>query len=278
MATWENVAVPSILFGCDSILFSETRIAELECIQSRVAKRILGVSKNTSNVCAQTEIGFKPIRLLLCLQQLKFYFRVLRLPDSRWVKVALLEHLSGGWVSPYLTYICNLRTAASLQDEPSSMLYLRKHMFQWALWRTNIFFTNTSLPCLEPLQSFKKEWYVCPSQHLATIASFKLANAGLGNKCPLPGRERFTGCPRCQVPSPCNEEHVLFDCSSVHGTRVVTGIALFRTMAVLQGLSTVSMFRIFVRGLDLQGKPVAVADYMERGAVMTAMRDAWLNF
>ena len=62
MATWENVAVPSILFGCDSILFFETRIAELECIQSRVAKRILEVSKNTSNVCAQTEIGFKPIR------------------------------------------------------------------------------------------------------------------------------------------------------------------------------------------------------------------------
>ena len=49
-------------------------------------------------------------------------------------------------------------------------------------------------------------------------------------------------------------------------------------MAVLQGLSTVSMFRIFVRGLDLQGKPVAVADYLERGAAMTAMRDAWLNF
>ena len=135
-----------------------------------------------------------------------------------------------------------------------------------------------SLPGLDRLASFKRQPYVFAHQHVSTLASFRLSNAGLGNKCPLPGRLRFTGCPRCQVPSQCTEEHVLFDCSSVHGTRVVTGIALFRTMAVLQGLSTVSMFRIFVRGLDLQGKPVAVVDYLERGAAMTAMRDAWLNF
>ena len=277
MATWENVAVPSILFGCDSILFSETRIAELECIQSRVAKRILGVSKNTSNVCAQTEIGFKPIRLLLCLQQLKFYFRVLRLPDSRWVKVALLEHLSGGWVSPYLTYICNLRTAVSLQDEPSSMLYLRKHMFQWALWRTNIFFNNTSLPCLEPLQSFKKEWYVCPSQHLATIASFKLANAGLGNKCPLPGKARMASCPKCPVPVPNSEEYLLFVCPSVQRTRVETGLDSFRTQCILRGFSTTKMFVLFVNGKDLSDDRLPLRDYFERGAAMSAMRKAWLG-
>ena len=45
MATRETVAVPSILFGCDSILFSEAKIAELECIQARVDKMFLGVSK-----------------------------------------------------------------------------------------------------------------------------------------------------------------------------------------------------------------------------------------
>ena len=162
MATWETVAVPSILFGCDSILFSEAKIAELECIQARVAKMFLGVSKNTANICAQSDIGFKPLRLLLCLQQLKFYFRVLRLPNSRWVKMALLEHLAGSWVSPYLAYICNLRTTVSLHDEPPTLLHLRKHMFQWVLWRTNIFFNRISLPCLEPLERVKKEWYVCP--------------------------------------------------------------------------------------------------------------------
>ena len=52
------MVVPSILFGCDSILFSEAKIAEVECIQARMAKRFLGVSKNTANICAQTEIGF----------------------------------------------------------------------------------------------------------------------------------------------------------------------------------------------------------------------------
>ena len=277
MATWKNVAVPSILFGCDSILFSESKIAELECVQSRVAKRILGVSKNTANVCAQTEVGFKPIRLLLCLQQLNFYFRVLRLPNSRWVKVALLEHLAGSWVSPYLAYICNLRTTVSLHDEPPTLLFLRKHMFQWALWRTNVFFNTISLPCLEPLQSFKKEWYVCPSQHLATIASFKLANAGLGNKCPLPGKARMVSCPRCPVPVPNNEEHLLFVCPSVQRTRVETGLDSFRTQCILRGFSTAKMFVLFVTGKDLSDDRLPLRDYFERGAAMSAMRKAWLG-
>ena len=278
VATWLSVAVPSVMFGCETMLLCETKVAELESIQSQVAKRILAVSKNTVNIAAQTELGFPPIRMVLYLRQLQFYFRVLRLPDSRWAKIALLDHLSGGWASPYVPYICKLRAATSLFASPPNEHYLRQHLYHWALSETNSSLLSHSLPGLDRLASFKRQPYVFAHQHLSTLASFRLSNAGLGNRCPLPGRLRFTGCPRCQVPSQCTEEHVLFDCSSVHGTRVVTGIALFRTMAVLQGLSTVSMFRIFVRGLDLQGKPVAVADYLERGAAMTAMRDAWLNF
>ena len=100
LATWNNVALPSILYGFESIVFSETTILGLERTQSEIAKHILGLSTNTVNVCAQTELGIIPYRFYLYHAQLRFYFRVLYLPDSRWVKKALLEHLSLSWTSP----------------------------------------------------------------------------------------------------------------------------------------------------------------------------------
>ena len=137
-----------------------------------------------------------------------------------------------------------MRATTSLFSASPTEHYLRQHLYHWALSETNSSLLSHSLPGLDRLVSFKRQPYVFAHKHLSTLASFRLSNAGLGNKCPLPGRERFTGCPRCQVPTTCNEEHVLFDCTSVHRTRVDTSIAIFRTMAVLKGLSTVTMFRI----------------------------------
>ena len=65
LATWVNIAVPSILFGCESIIFTQTTIAAIESVQAQVAKRLLGLPSNTANVCAQTELGIIPFRLAL---------------------------------------------------------------------------------------------------------------------------------------------------------------------------------------------------------------------
>ena len=277
MATWVNIAVPSITYGCESILFCESKLCELESIEAQVAKRILEVPKNTSNVCAQTELGIKPIRMVIYLQQLKFYFRVLGLPASRWVKIALMDHLSGGWPSPYLAYICRLRQTTSLHDEPPTQLYLKIHIHQWALAKTNQSITVSSLPCVEPIRSFKKKSYVSGHSYLGTLASFRLSNAGLGNKCPLKGLQRFTCCPRCPVPYLNTEEHLIFTCSSIHRTRQETGIDIFRTQCILKGFSFSKMHFLFVTGRDVNGLAVDLSDYIERGASLSTMRLVWLK-
>ena len=276
--TWESVAVPAILYGCETVIFSNAKVEELETIQAQVAKRILGVPKNTSNLCAQTELGFKPIRLVLLLKQLKFYFRVLRLPNSRWVKIALLNHLSGTWHSPYLDYICGLRVMVSLHDAPPTLHYLRQHLFQWSLFQINSSLRSGSLSYIPPIESFHKALYVHPSKHLNVIASFKLSNSGLGNKCPNPGQDRLTECPRCPTPAPPTEEHLLFVCPSIQQTRVATGIDSFRTVCTFRGYSITEMFSLYVTGRDVLGHCITVEDYHERGATMTAMRTAWLQF
>ena len=89
VATWCNVAVPSILYGTEMVPFSETTILEIERTQNQVAKYALGVPLGTAGVCAQLDLGMKPFRQLLYEHQLKFYIRVLNLDNKRWVKQAL---------------------------------------------------------------------------------------------------------------------------------------------------------------------------------------------
>ena len=120
LATWNNIAIPSILFGTDCIVFKESNIVAVEAIQSKVARCILGVPSNTVGLCAQTELGMFPFRTLLYKAQLRFYFRVLGLPDSRWVKQALKDHLSMSWPSPYLANIVRIRETVRLHFVPPS--------------------------------------------------------------------------------------------------------------------------------------------------------------
>ena len=93
--TWLNIVIPAILFGCEMVPFSEATIGSIERTQSSVAKFVLGVPSGAPNICSQIELGWKPFRQVLYEKQLAFFFRVLFLPDTRWVKLALLDHLSG---------------------------------------------------------------------------------------------------------------------------------------------------------------------------------------
>ena len=118
LATWRNIALPSILYGTEMIPFSETTLLEIEKVQNQVAKFALGVSIGCAGICAQLDLGMKPFRQVLYEHQLKFYLRVLRLPDSWWVRQALEEHLSCKWNSPYLTYIRDIRNLMGIHELP----------------------------------------------------------------------------------------------------------------------------------------------------------------
>ena len=56
LATWKNVALPSILFGTEAIPFSDATILEIERAQNQVAKYALGVPICTADICAQFEL------------------------------------------------------------------------------------------------------------------------------------------------------------------------------------------------------------------------------
>ena len=279
LATWNQIAIPSILFGCESIIFTESTILGLEKVQSEIAKNILGLSVNTVNVAAQTELGILPFRLMLYRCQLKFYFRVLALPDCRWVKKALLDHLSLQWSSPYLRNIISIRERVQLPFVPPSMQYLGAHLHQWSLSETNHQISSLKLPYVGVLQNFVRQPYVYEHSHLATIAQFRLSSAGLGNRYP-----RFAGalytrqkmCPLC-VGKELTEAHVIFFCSSVERYRKEFELNFFRTVCRTQGFGEEKTFSLYINGHDWNENPVPDTDYASRGLALDTLRGHWLS-
>ena len=278
LATWNNIAIPSVLFGCESILFKETAITELEKIQSQVAKGILGVPSNTVNICAQTELGIVPFRLALYKCQLKFYFRVLDLPSHRWVKQAMLDHLSMDWPSPYFKYITEMRDTVRLPFLPPTQRYLSVHLQQWSLSETNHLISKFSLPNVKPLATYSRQPYAFDHPHMDTLAQFRLSNAGIGNRYPRFGGVRYarlSSCPLCPS-SVLSEAHVIFFCPAVELFRKELDLTLFRTICKSKGFSDSHTFMLYVNGFDWNENPVSGADFASRGLALDTLRGHWL--
>ena len=73
---WRNITIPGILYATDAIPISNTVIEELEIVQNQIGKALLGVPQSTANTVVQAELGWKPIRLLIELNKLRFFQRV----------------------------------------------------------------------------------------------------------------------------------------------------------------------------------------------------------
>ena len=276
LATWSNIAIPSMLSGCEVIPFSDTTINAIERIQSQLAKYALGLPQSTPNLCAQTELGLKPFRMLLYQHQLSFYTRVMNVPHYRWVRKVLCDQLTGDWESPYMVYISKIRQKLDLLAAPLTSKSLQLHLNSWFLAATNLDIVRLSLPCLVPLTSFTRERYVCEGDSCTTLASFKLSNAGLGNRAPRLGRQRSTDCSLCH--GHLDEAHVAFLCPHMDDYRYNhTDIMVFTSLCRTKGVFPQLAYKMYVRGLGWDRTLIPVSDYLKRGRTLQRVVDEWLR-
>lgn len=68
----------------------------MEAIQLSLAKGILGVRPSTANVVVYTELGFKPISLLISERKLRYVLSIMKpsYKGSEIVKVLMIQHLT----------------------------------------------------------------------------------------------------------------------------------------------------------------------------------------
>ena len=276
LATWSNIAIPSMLSGCSVIPFSETTIETLERLQCQLAKHILGLPTSAPNICAQTELGLKPVRMILYQLQLKFYLRVLGLPRTRWVRAAMLDHLQGDWASPYIAYIGKIRQKLQMLSMPPSSSLLKLQLNAWFVQKTNLEIYQLSLPYVQQISSFTRSRYVVEHQGCPTLARFLFGCAGLGNRAPRPGRNRTTRCSLCN--GTLSESHVAFVCPRMDDYRSNhTDISVFIAMCRAKAILPLLAFKWYVTGLDWSGNPVSTALYLKRGHTLENLTTEWLR-
>ena len=275
LATWANIAIPAILAGCEVIPFSETKIQEIERIQAQVSKLALGVPIGFPNVCAQSELGLKPFKQVLYERQLKFFFRLLFLNNRMWSHQALLDHMSGTWASPYLSYIHDVRAEIGVFTATHIPAFWKPISSKYFLTMSNKALAGFS--CVDQLSSLSRSRYVCENELSTIITQFKFDHADLGNKAPRPGYQRTLFCPLCPILHKISCYHVLFGCNSISSLRSITGITTFITLATIKGINQEAAYKLFVNGLDTEEKLVDRNTYFDRARCMRDMRLEWLS-
>ena len=275
LATWCNIAIPSMLSGCEVIPFLEATIEAIERIQYQLTKHILEVPPSSPNVCAQTELGIKPFRMVLYEHQLGFYTRVMNLPQGRWVRRVLSEHLTGVWKSPYLGYISRIRQKLGLWDVPPTVGYLKCHLSSWFINSVNTKISTLNLPFINQIDAFVRSDYVREHDGCSGIASFRLSSAVLGNRAPRAGRQREHQCSLCGLSL--DEVHVALVCPAMEEYRQGhTDLGVFRDRCGSRGIHPRLAFKRYVGGLDWRGMEVSVTQHLERGVQLINIRTAWL--
>ena len=148
---WQNIALPSLLFGCETVPFSASSIDEISRHQSSIGKFSLGLPFCSPNVSAEVILGMKPFKQLLYASQLKFYAKLSTQEDSRWSKDALLDHVLGGWDSPYIKYIGAVKEEVGMRKWPINAKHVDAALNRHFLLKTNSEIERLSTPALEPL-------------------------------------------------------------------------------------------------------------------------------
>ena len=276
LATWSNIAIPSMLSGCAVIPFSDTTIEAIERLQSQLAKHILGLPSSAPNICAQFELGLRPFRMILYQLQLNFYLRVLNLPRARWVRCVMVDYLQGNWASPYIAYIAKVRQKLQFLSMPPTFSLLKLKLNAWFTQQYNLELSRLTITNIPQMSSFSRSRYVSENQGCPTIAKFLYGCAGLGNRAPRPGRNRTTSCSLCR--GPLDEAHVAFLCPGMDNYRYHnTDIAVFKTMCQTKKISPMLAYKWYVTGLDWNGNPIPTTVYLKRGHTLENLVNEWLN-
>ena len=88
LTLWQQVALPSILYGCEIVPLSAQTLAKVEIAQCAVGKFALQVPKSSANVSVHIDAGMMPIKFFVCQRVLKFSQSLQQKPHDYWPTIA----------------------------------------------------------------------------------------------------------------------------------------------------------------------------------------------
>ena len=267
VVAWRNIAIPSILFGTESILFSDTAIQEVQRVQNQLFKKVLGLSVNTHNSASEVLLSIPCFEELLLNTQLKFYIRVLGMNERRFAYQALHDHMFGGWSSPYYAYITAARMKLGVVRLPGSPKEVQEVTRSFFLDELNErVAAASSLGAIGRITSLSRARHCREGEGWAWISKIRMGATGLRARKGEVWKQLCFSCNKALT-----EEHVVTACTAVVNVRRRTGVSSFFAMARMRGLSVSEAFSRFVGGLDSMGRQISLQDYEERGKALGAI-------
>jgi hypothetical protein len=270
VCAWSNVAVPSILYGTESVKFSETTMAALDAEQAKWAKETLGLPSKTPNVVAQLLLGVPSFKQMIYQKQLKYFMRLTELPASRYAAQALVEHETGGWRSPYLLHISAIQMELDLVQLPPEAKLVEEIVATHCKGLLNDKLEKLSSVPVDRVDCVKRAPSAREGEAWRWINKAIMGASML--RYSVTGEEWRSKCGPDQVTN--TDLHCVSCCSKTRHVRARTGMNSFFTSCRIQGVSYKDGYRNFVLGLDNRGMCVDMDSYKERGICLMEISES----
>ena len=95
---WERICLPRILYGMEVVEVGHKVLKELEAIQIRSGKVILGASNRVGGETILWELGWLPISKWIVAKKVGFYWRMRGIEGNRCSRVIIEDRQNEGWV------------------------------------------------------------------------------------------------------------------------------------------------------------------------------------
>ena len=200
---WTQVALPSILYGCEVLPLTQCTINEVEKCQAAVGKLILQIPRSSANVSVHIDAGLKPVWAVVAEKVLLYSHSIMSKPITFWPKVAMTDSITLGQKSPYYRYLMKWKSCTSTFDltRPQIQESVKRSAISSIINQQRIFSTSTfamNLPGSSKTNPwFKPKSWVTDSCVSQVFAQFRSCNVGLGNRGPTKDGKFYKLCPLC---------------------------------------------------------------------------------
>ena len=83
---WKSIAVPSLMYGMETIPWTMGEINKMETIQNKIGRLALGGNRFVGTEAIRGEMGWSTFEERIMKSKLRFKIRIERMDENRWVK------------------------------------------------------------------------------------------------------------------------------------------------------------------------------------------------
>ena len=83
---WKGIAVPSLMYGMDTVKWNKEEIDKMEVIQNRVGRLALGANSIVAVEAIRGDLGWSSFEERMYKAQLRYKVRLEKMDDDRWAK------------------------------------------------------------------------------------------------------------------------------------------------------------------------------------------------